>query len=87
MDSVRVEYYTASWCGPCRTVGPIIQQLQSEGWNIEKIDVDQNRERASAAQVMGVPAFIIYRDNVPVRRFTGARQRQAILSEFNLAAQ
>lgn len=86
MDNVRMEYYTAAWCGPCRTVGPIIQQLQAEGWNIEKIDVDQNKAKAQAANVQGIPTFIIYRDNVAVRRFTGARQKQGILSELGLAA-
>lgn len=82
-----MEYYTAAWCGPCKMVRPIIDELKTAGWNIEKIDVDQNKLQASAAQVMGIPTFIIYKDNVPVRRFTGARQKQAILNELNLAAQ
>lgn len=87
MDNIRVEYYTATWCGPCKVVRPIMEELKAAGWNIEKIDVDQNRDKASAANVMGVPSFLIYKDDVLVRRFSGARQKQAILSEFNLAAQ
>lgn len=87
MDNIRMEYYTANWCGPCKTVRPIVDELKAEGWNIDKIDVDQDRAKASAAQVMGVPTFIIYKDNVAVRRFTGARQKGAILGELNLAAQ
>lgn len=87
MDNIRMEYYTANWCGPCKMVRPIIEELKSDGWNIDKIDVDQDKIKASAAQVMGVPTFIIYKDNVAVRRFTGARQKGAILSELNLAAQ
>lgn len=87
MDRIRMEEYGATWCGPCRTMEPIIEELKAAGWNIDKIDVDQNKARASAANVMGIPTFIIYRDGVPVRRFTGARQKQGILSELTLAAQ
>jgi thioredoxin 1 len=85
MENIRMEYYTAAWCGPCKAVRPIIEELQAAGWNIEKIDTDQNRDRASSANIMGVPTFIIYKNNVAVRRFTGARQKGAILSELNLA--
>lgn len=87
MDNIRMEYYTATWCPPCKIVRPIIEELKADGWNIDKIDVDENKVKASAAQIQGVPTFIIYKDNVAVRRFTGARQKQAILSELNLAAQ
>lgn len=87
MENVRVEYYTAAWCGPCRSVRPIIEQLQAEGWNIEKIDVDQNRQLATEKQIQGVPTFIVYRDGQPVRRFSGARSRAGIEQEFKLAAQ
>jgi thioredoxin 1 len=87
MDNVRLEYYTAQWCGPCRSVRPILDELKAEGWNIEKIDVDQNKAQAQANQIMAVPTFIVYRDGVAVRRFSGARNKAGILGELNLAAQ
>lgn len=82
-----MEWYSAIWCGPCKTVGPIVEELKGAGWNIEKIDVDQNAAKAAEAGVMGVPSFLIYKDNILVRRFSGARQKGAILSELKLAAQ
>lgn len=85
MDNIRVEYYTASYCQPCKYMSPILEELKAEGWNIEKIDVDDNIAKATANNIMGVPTFIVYKDNVPVRRFTGARQKFAILGELNLA--
>lgn len=87
MDNVRMEYYTATWCGPCKTIRPIVEELRAAGWNIEKIDVDQNQAKAQAANIMGVPSFLIYKDDVLVRRFTGARQKQGIENELKLAAQ
>lgn len=87
MDNVRMEYYTAAWCGPCKSVRPIVEELQAAGWNIEKIDIDQNQTKAQAAGILGVPSFLIYKDDVLVRRFTGARQKSGILGELNLASQ
>ncbi len=82
MNNVRMEYYTADWCGPCRSVKPFIKELQEDGWNIEVIDSDKNRDRAINNQIAGIPTFIIYKDGVPVNRFTGARPKTAILNEL-----
>ncbi len=65
---------------------PIVKELQAEGWNIEKIDADDNPDKAQAAGVMGVPTFIIYKDDVAVRKFTGARQKIAVEQELKLAS-
>lgn len=86
MDSIKMEYYTAAWCGPCRSVKPIVHELQADGWNIEIIDADQNRERIVANQIAGIPTFIIYKNGVQVRRFTGARAKGVILNELTNAA-
>lgn len=86
MNNVRMEYYTAAWCGPCRSVKPLIKELQSEGWNIEIIDADQDKNRVLANKVAGIPTFIIFKNGVQVNRFTGARAKSAILSELTKAA-
>ena len=39
----KILYFTASWCGPCKALAPTIQQLQSEGLNIQKVDVDNDQ--------------------------------------------
>jgi thioredoxin 1 len=80
-----MEYYTASYCAPCRMVGPIIEELQAAGWNIEKIDIEKNRTKAQEAQIQGIPTFLIYKDGQLVRRFTGARQKSGIEGELKLA--
>lgn len=86
MNNVRMEYYTASWCGPCRSVKPFIKELQNDGWNIEVIDSDQNRDRVLSNKVAGIPTFIIFKNGVQVNRFTGARPKTDILSALTEAA-
>lgn len=86
MDNVRMEYYTAAWCAPCRMMVQPIAELKAAGWQIEKIDIDENQARARAAQVMSVPTFIIYKDNSPVSRFSGARQKTILENELKSAA-
>lgn len=80
-----MEYYTAAWCGPCRSVKPFIKELQADGWNIEVIDADENKGRVLANKVAGIPTFIIFKNGVQVNRFTGARPKTEILNELNKA--
>ncbi len=86
MDNVHMEYYTATWCGPCRSVKPFIKELQADGWDIEIIDSDQNKDRVITNQIAGIPTFIIYKDGMQVNRFTGARPKGDILNELHRAA-
>lgn len=85
MGNIKIEYYTAAWCGPCRAMVPVIEALRSEGWNIEKIDVDQERVKALENRIAGVPTFIVLRDGTPVHRFSGARAKIAMEQEFRKA--
>ena len=82
---IEVEYYSAVWCGPCKAMKIVVENLKAKGWNITKIDVDQEKDRASAANIMAVPTMIIKKDGVPVRRIQGARQEMALEAEFRLA--
>jgi thioredoxin 1 len=86
MNNILMEYYTAAWCGPCRSVKPIINELKAAGWNIDIIDADLNKDKVLINQIAGIPTFIIYKDNQIVSRFTGARPKSALLDELNRAA-
>lgn len=86
MEDVKIEYYGAPWCGPCRILAPVLDELKAAGWNIEKIDIDKNPSKASVNNVMAVPTFIIYRNGVMVTRFAGAKSKQSLLMKFNRAA-
>lgn len=65
---------------------PTLEALRSEGWDIEKIDVDGAPDRAAEARVLSVPTFVILRDGVPVKRLIGAQKKSQLEVEFKAAA-
>jgi putative thioredoxin len=74
----------AEWCGPCKTLGPILEQVVAETQGqvvLAKVDVDTNRQTADAFQVQGIPAVYALRDGKVVDGFVGA-QPEAAVREF-----
>jgi putative thioredoxin len=74
----------AEWCGPCKTLGPILEQVigETEGKVVlAKVDVDTNRQTADAFQVQGIPAVYALKDGRIVDGFVGA-QPEAAVREF-----
>lgn len=86
MNNVRMDYYSASWCGPCKFVKPIVYELQAAGWNIQMIDADIQKDKVTENKIAGIPTFIIYRDGIQVNRITGARAKSELLIALNNAA-
>ena len=69
---LTIKYFTASWCGPCKMFGPVVDKVMSEtGTNYQKIDVVNNRDMAAQYGIMGVPTLVFERDGVVVNRRTG----------------
>ncbi len=67
--------FWATWCGPCRMVGPVIEQLAEEYDGriaVVKIDVDENQELAAKYNVMSIPTVFVFRDGRPVDSKVGA---------------
>jgi putative thioredoxin len=74
----------AEWCGPCKTLGPILEQVVAETGGkvvLAKVDVDSNRQTADAFQVQGIPAVYALRDGQIIDGFVGA-QPEAQVREF-----
>mgnify|MGYP001827941681 CR=1 FL=1 len=66
--------FTADWCGPCKSMAPILKQLKSElkdAISIIKINIDKNQPLAAKYQVKGVPTFIIFKQGKQVWRQSG----------------
>jgi thioredoxin 1 len=70
--------FHASWCGPCRTLGPIIERV-SEEKNVKllKVDADESKDVASSFGVRGIPTVIFFKDGQEVDRIVGLKQATA----------
>lgn len=80
---VFVDFY-AEWCGPCKTTGPIIEEIAKETPNIKfvKVNVDENTELASQYSVFSIPTFIIFKNGQPAHQFVGAMSKETFLEEI-----
>jgi putative thioredoxin len=71
---VLIDFW-AEWCGPCKTVGPILEKLAGEyngAFVLAKIDVDREQQLAAAFQIRSIPTIILVKDGQPVDGFPGA---------------
>ena len=73
--------FWAPWCGPCRMVVPMVEQIAEERPDIKvgKINIDEQLELASQFGIMSIPTLLVMRDGQVVKRASGARPKQAIL--------
>ncbi len=78
---VLVDFW-AEWCGPCRMVGPILEELDAEmdGVEIVKINIDENPDAPSRYNVRGIPTMILFRDGAPVATKVGAAPKGQLKS-------
>ena len=73
--------FWASWCGPCRMVSPIVDEIAEERSDLKvcKVNVEEQRELAAAFKVMSIPTLVVMKEGKIVNRAMGARPKDQIL--------
>jgi len=80
--------FWAPWCGPCRMVSPIIEELAGEYDGkavVAKVNTDENAATPGKYGVMGIPTMIIFKEGKEVERMVGARPKKAIAERLDAA--
>ena len=79
----------APWCGPCRIIGPVMDQLAAESqgqYRIAKLNVDDNPQVASRFQIASIPTMLIFKDGKLIDRLIGVQPKSAIAERLRLAS-
>jgi len=80
--TVLVDFW-APWCGPCRMIAPVLEELDKEIGDqvkIAKLNVDENPESASRFGVMSIPTLIVFKDGQPVDKVIGFQPKDSLKS-------
>jgi thioredoxin 1 len=84
-DKTVVVDFWATWCGPCKMVAPVLDEIAGEHKDkitVAKLDIDANQQTAMQYQVMSIPTMIVFQNGQPVKQIVGARPKAALLNDL-----
>ena len=79
---VLIDFW-ADWCGPCKKVSPILDEIEDEfNLLVGKLNVDNNIKKSQEFSVVSIPTIILFKDGVPVHKITGAKPKHVMIKEL-----
>lgn len=84
-SNLVVTDFWAEWCGPCKMIAPVLDQIAQEydgKLSIAKLDVDHNTSTAGAYGVFSIPTLIVFKNGKPVERIVGFQPKERLLSKI-----
>lgn len=80
---VLIDFW-AEWCGPCRMVSPIVDEIADEqdGITVLKINIDENPNAPRQYGVMSIPTLMVFKDGEPAKRIVGAKPKGALMADL-----
>ncbi len=83
-EAVIVDFW-AEWCGPCKMIAPILDEIAEEQAGkvkVVKLNVDENQDTARRFDVMSIPTLIVFKDGLPAKKMIGAKGKGALLEDL-----
>ena len=77
-----MKYFSATWCGPCKTFKPVMNEIAGEGHSVQFIDIDLQQDLAAKYNVRSVPTTVIEENGIEVDRIVGSVSKQQVLSKL-----
>ena len=84
-DTVLVDFW-ATWCGPCKMIAPVLEELDADMGDkvkIVKVDVDENQETAAKFGIMSIPTLLVLKDGEVVDKVVGYQPKEALAEVLN----